>query len=94
MPIKGGRRKKTRTHVSAAEVSDPNAAKVPKSFVVKSGVVGGSVSGLVRDIRKVLEPNTGTRIRASPFFSSSAAAFFSKRDGAALEQLWHGPSCF
>lgn len=64
MPKKGSRRKKTRTHVNPADsANDPTASKTPKSFVVKAGVVGGSVAGLVRDVRKVLEPNTGTRIR-------------------------------
>jgi hypothetical protein len=66
MPKKGSRRKKTRTHVKPTEASaDPTASKVPKSFVVKSGTVGGSVAALVRDVRKVLEPNTGSRIRVS-----------------------------
>ncbi|KAK4053283.1 rRNA-binding ribosome biosynthesis protein [Microbotryomycetes sp. JL221] len=64
MPRKGSKRKKTRTHVKAADPSkDPNAPKVPKSFVVKSGTVGTTVSTLTRDLRKVLEPNTATRLR-------------------------------
>ncbi|KAK4048956.1 rRNA-binding ribosome biosynthesis protein [Microbotryomycetes sp. JL201] len=64
MPRKGAKRKKTRTHVKAADAAkDPNAPKVPKSFVVKSGVVGHTVSALTRDLRKVLEPNTASRLR-------------------------------
>ncbi|KAI5478877.1 hypothetical protein MNV49_004511 [Pseudohyphozyma bogoriensis] len=64
MPKKGSKRRKTRTHVKPTEANaDPNAPKVPKSFVVKSGVVGNDVAALTRDVRKVLEPNTGSRIR-------------------------------
>ncbi|BGP58708.1 rRNA-binding ribosome biosynthesis protein [Rhodotorula sphaerocarpa] len=63
MPYKGAKRKKTRTHVKAPAASDPNAPKVPKSFVVKSGTVGGSVAQLTKDVRKVLEPNTAARLR-------------------------------
>lgn len=56
-----------RVQVKPTEASaDPNAAKTPKSFVVKSGTVGHSVSALTRDIRKVLEPNTSSRLRVSP----------------------------
>lgn len=36
---------------------------MPKSFVVKSGTVGGSVAQLTKDVRKVLEPNTAARLR-------------------------------
>ncbi|KAM0787291.1 hypothetical protein ACM66B_006524 [Microbotryomycetes sp. NB124-2] len=64
MPRKGAKRKKTRTHVKVADAAkDPNTPKVPKSFVVKSGVVGHTVSTLTRDLRKVLEPNTASRLR-------------------------------
>ena len=64
----GSKRKKTRTHVQPADAAnDPTAAKVPKSIVIKSGTVGGSVASLVRDVRKVLEPNTGTKLRVRPF---------------------------
>ncbi|ORY66804.1 Brix domain-domain-containing protein [Leucosporidium creatinivorum] len=63
MPRKGSKRRKTRTHVKPAESADPNAPKTPKSFVVKSGTVGTSVAALTKDVRKVLEPNTGSRLR-------------------------------
>lgn len=49
--------------VKAPSATDPNAPKVPKSFVVKSGTVGGSVAQLTKDVRKVLEPNTATRLK-------------------------------
>ncbi|BGP21124.1 hypothetical protein JCM10213_008963 [Rhodosporidiobolus nylandii] len=72
MPKKGSKRKKTRTHVKPAANAAPGAtgansgsgaSKTPKSFVVKSGVVGGSVAQLTKDVRRVLEPNTATRLR-------------------------------
>lgn len=61
-------RKLTGSHPSSEQVkapsaTDPNAPKVPKSFVVKSGTVGGSVAQLTKDVRKVLEPNTATRLK-------------------------------
>ncbi|GAA5887147.1 hypothetical protein JCM6882_009463 [Rhodosporidiobolus microsporus] len=66
MPRKGTKRRKTRTHVKPTDPSSggpANAAKTPKSFVVKSGTVGGSVAQLTKDVRRVLEPNTATRLR-------------------------------
>ena len=36
---------------------------MPKAFVVKAGKVGRAVGALVRDVRKVMEPNTATRLR-------------------------------
>lgn len=49
--------------MKAPAATDPNAPKVPKSFVVKSGTVGNSVAQLTKDVRKVLEPNTATRLK-------------------------------
>ena len=49
--------------MKAPSATDPNAPKVPKSFVVKSGTVGTSVAQLTKDVRKVLEPNTATRLK-------------------------------
>ncbi|GAA6003887.1 Brix domain-containing protein [Rhodotorula paludigena] len=65
MPRKGSKRRKTRTHVKPAANADTATghAKVPKSFVVQSGTVGGSASQLTKDVRRVLEPNTATRLR-------------------------------
>ncbi|CEP15258.1 hypothetical protein [Parasitella parasitica] len=37
--------------------------KIPKSFVMRSGIVGSSVTALVRDVRRVLEPNTASHLR-------------------------------
>ncbi|SCV67113.1 BQ2448_5759 [Microbotryum intermedium] len=66
MPRKGSKRRKTRTHVkpgTSAAGSDGYGPKIPKSFVVKSGIVGNSVAALTHDLRKVLEPNTASRLR-------------------------------
>ncbi|KAF8644155.1 hypothetical protein AX16_008682 [Volvariella volvacea WC 439] len=56
------RRRKNRTHLKgpAPEKALDNA---PKSFVIKHGQVGSSLTQLVRDMRKVMEPNTASRLR-------------------------------
>ncbi|KAG8865386.1 hypothetical protein FRB96_000276 [Tulasnella sp. 330] len=45
------------------DTSAPTAANIPKSFVVKHGEMGTSLTQLVRDVRKVMEPNTATRLK-------------------------------
>ena len=45
------------------EAHNPDNDGNPKSFVVKHGQVGASLTQLVRDIRKVLEPNTASRLK-------------------------------
>ncbi|CAG8459858.1 2059_t:CDS:2 [Ambispora leptoticha] len=57
------RRKKKRTHVKIDESANPDAPKIPKSFVLRSGKVGKTVTALVQDMRKVMEPNTAVRLR-------------------------------
>ena len=60
------RRRKTRTHLKGGVASNPGAAEgVPKSFVIKHGQVGTSLTQLVRDVRKVMEPYTASRLRVS-----------------------------
>ena len=60
------RRRKHRTHLKGGVASNPAVAEgVPKSFVIKHGQVGTSLSQLVRDVRKVMEPNTASRLRVS-----------------------------
>jgi ribosome biogenesis protein SSF1/2 len=54
-----GKRRKTRTHVK----TEDNVGNVPRSFVVKHGQVGNSLTQLVRDMRKVLEPNTAAKLK-------------------------------
>lgn len=58
------RRRKNRTHKKAPadeQGSDGN----PKSFVLKHGQVGHSLAQLVRDLRKVMEPHTASRLKVS-----------------------------
>ncbi|KAG9062873.1 hypothetical protein KI688_005180 [Linnemannia hyalina] len=59
----GKARKKNRTHKKVEEGENPNAPKTPKTFVMRSGEVGHSVMGLVNDIRRLMEPNTATKLR-------------------------------
>ncbi|KAJ2600049.1 rRNA-binding ribosome biosynthesis protein [Coemansia sp. RSA 1721] len=56
----GHSRKKKRTHVVPTE---EEIAKTPRSLVVKSGEVGPSVSRLVRDVRRVMEPFTASSLK-------------------------------
>jgi len=64
------KRRKNRTHLKGAGGAAETAAAAalgsdgaPKTFVVKHGPVGSSVAQLVRDVRKIMEPNTATRLR-------------------------------
>ncbi|KAI0703593.1 Brix domain-containing protein [Cytidiella melzeri] len=58
------RKRKNRTHLKGGAASSPGTAEgVPKSFVIKHGQVGTSLAQLVRDMRKVMEPNTASRLR-------------------------------
>ncbi|KAF7322538.1 hypothetical protein HMN09_00032300 [Mycena chlorophos] len=61
------KRKKNRTHLkgAGAAAAAPTATQdgVPKSFIIKHGQVGHSIAQLVRDLRKVMEPNTASRLR-------------------------------
>ncbi|KAF8078126.1 Brix domain-containing protein [Lyophyllum atratum] len=56
-----GRKRKNRTHLKAA-ISTADAG-APKSFIIKHGQVGSSLTQLVRDVRKVMEPNTASRLK-------------------------------
>lgn len=62
------RRRKNRTHLKGAAVSSQTQDNVPKSFIIKHGQVGSSLSQLVRDLRKVMEPNTATRLKVRAVF--------------------------
>jgi len=53
-------KKKRRTHVKPQDAASDG---IPKSFVIKAGNVGKSVSQLIRDVRKVMEPNTASRLK-------------------------------
>jgi ribosome biogenesis protein SSF1/2 len=71
-----GRRRKTRTHNkgNATAKTSNGIAGDPKSFVIKHGPVGYSITQLVRDMRKVMEPNTASRLRVS-----NLGTFFSRK---------------
>lgn len=62
-----GKRRKNRTHLKGKNAvnNTKGSADAPKSFVIKHGQVGASVTQLVRDMRKVMEPNTAARLRVS-----------------------------
>lgn len=57
------RRRKTRTHLKGPNNSVATSTSAPKSFIIRTGKVPRSVSTLVQDTRKVMEPNTATRLR-------------------------------
>lgn len=57
------RRRKTRTHLKGPNNSSATTTSAPKSFVIRSGTVSRIVHLLVQDVRKVMEPNTATRLR-------------------------------
>jgi hypothetical protein len=66
------RRRKNRTHNkgNATTKTSNGIAGDPKSFVIKHGAVGYSIAQLVRDVRKVMEPNTATRLRVGDSLNS------------------------
>ncbi|KAG8738076.1 hypothetical protein FRC12_016922 [Ceratobasidium sp. 428] len=61
------RRKKNRTHlkggIPAEGSTSAGTTGAPRSIVVKHGQVGPALAQLVRDLRKVMEPNTASRLR-------------------------------
>lgn len=62
------RHRKNRTHLKGGVASNPGAAEgVPKSFVIKHGQVGTSLTQLVRDVRRVMEPYTASRLKVRHF---------------------------
>ncbi|RUP10413.1 Brix domain-containing protein [Jimgerdemannia flammicorona] len=54
--------KQRKSHTHVAPEDHPNAG-APKSFVMRSGPVGKAVSTLVKDIRRIMEPNTASKLR-------------------------------
>ncbi|KIM49292.1 hypothetical protein M413DRAFT_21541 [Hebeloma cylindrosporum] len=57
------RKRKNRTHLKNVEKNEETSAGVPKSIIIKHGQVGSSLAQLVRDMRKVMEPNTASRLK-------------------------------
>lgn len=65
------KRRKNRTHLKGASAqADPAADGTPKSFIIKHGQVGQSLTQLVRDMRKVMEPNTASRLKVLQLLDS------------------------
>ncbi|KAF8228947.1 Brix-domain-containing protein [Tricholoma matsutake] len=59
------RKRKNRTHLKDPSITSATIARdvSPKSFIIKHGQVGSSLTQLVRDVRKVMEPNTASRLK-------------------------------
>lgn len=57
------RKRKHRTHLKGANGTGQAKEGVPKTFIIKHGPVGTSLTQLVRDLRKVMEPNTAARLK-------------------------------
>jgi ribosome biogenesis protein SSF1/2 len=55
---RGKKKSKKRTHV----VTPPDKT-IPRSFVIKSGVVTTNVAALIRDFRRIMEPNTASNLK-------------------------------
>jgi ribosome biogenesis protein SSF1/2 len=51
--------------VREEELETDSSKKAPKSFVMRSGAVGRSVTALVKDVRRMMEPNTASNLRVS-----------------------------
>eukprot|EP00850_Spirogloea_muscicola_P003065 SM000012S25327 [mRNA] locus=s12:304110:313728:- [translate_table: standard] len=61
------RRKKKRTHSSAAPAGAPGRERPPQSFVFSRGArLGASLRQLERDLRRLMLPNTALRLRVRP----------------------------
>ncbi|PPQ78536.1 hypothetical protein CVT25_011808 [Psilocybe cyanescens] len=57
------RKRKNRTHLKGGDAKEAAVSSVPKSIIIKHGQVGHSLAQLVRDLRKVMEPNTASRLK-------------------------------
>lgn len=60
MPRRGSKRKKTRTH---ADPALQPGEKVPQSLVIRRGELTRNASELVTEIRKMMGPNTATKLK-------------------------------
>ena len=68
MPKRGGRRKKTRTHVVETEQQQQaaNAEKIPKSLVIRKGRTAVEVGELIQDCRQMMLPYTALHFQEVP----------------------------
>lgn len=61
-----GKRRKQRTHLKGnGGQASAGSEHGPKSFIIKHGQVGPSLTQLVHDVRKVMEPNTASRLKVA-----------------------------
>mmetsp|Transcript_11785 Transcript_11785/g.15953 ORF Transcript_11785/g.15953 Transcript_11785/m.15953 type:complete len:481 (-) Transcript_11785:197-1639(-) len=60
-----GHRKKRRTHVKGDERPGETKGQHPKSIVMRRGRLGGLLTELEKDLRKVMEPNTAAALKES-----------------------------
>ena len=67
------RQRKTRTHLKGGNAKEETTT--PKSFIIKHGPVGSSLTQLVRDMRKVMEPNTASRLKVGGGFPHRFSLF-------------------
>lgn len=79
LPSTMAKRKKNRTHlkggVASAGASATAHSGVPTSFVIRHGPVGRSLAQLVRDVRRMMEPHTASRLKVLSSFLSWAVAY-------------------
>lgn len=68
------RKRKNRTHLKGGDKDAPSPS-VPKSIIIKHGQVGHSLAQLVRDLRKVMEPNTASRLKVRTNLPSISISF-------------------
>jgi len=76
------KRVKKRTHVR--KVENPEDPKIPKSFVIRTGKtqldpISSVFSQLVLDFRRIMEPNTASRLRV--IFTGEKADMFRRDTG-------------
>lgn len=67
MPKKGGKRKKTHTHVvpttQQEAVENKGKGEVPRTVVARVGQTNSNIRDLVHDFRKIMEPNTASNLK-------------------------------
>jgi len=66
MPKKGGKRKKTHTHVVPnlqQEAIENKGKEIPRTVVARVGKTNPNVRDLVQDFRKIMEPYTASNLR-------------------------------
>lgn len=86
------RRHKKRTHIGAnnglpnAVPVNSSASRSPRTMVIRvgAGEVGSSVSHLVKDVRRMMEPGTASRLKVVPLLCIGAVSEGSPHAGAQI----------